>query len=172
MSVTSRRAELLSAAFWAMLGSAILIASWRMERLTQQGINVWSAPGLLPGVVGLLMVLFAIALALQARRGGAADADAEAAAAEGTAASSTGLRQSALAALLCLAFAGVSLGHGLPFQVEAAIFIVLFTAVFRWAEWRAGGRRARGLAQAAAVAVVAATAIGWFFESVFLVRLP
>ena len=164
-----RRAELLSAAFWVALGSAILIASWRMDRLTHQGITVWSAPGLLPGAVGLLMVLFAFVLALQAWRGSPAGS---AAAAAERPASSNGLRQSALAALLCLIFAGASLGHGLPFQVEAAIFIVLFTAAFRWAEWQASGRTARGLAEAAAVAMVTATAIGWLFESVFLVRLP
>ncbi|MBL8287249.1 MAG: tripartite tricarboxylate transporter TctB family protein [Rubrivivax sp.] len=166
----SRRGELLGAAFWAGLGTAIAIASWRMDRLGHQGISPWSAPGLTPGIVGALMVVFALALAWQARglprQGEPADAAAAAADARAT------WRRSAGATLLCVLFAGISLGHGLPFQVEAAAFILAFTAVFRWRQWKAEGRVARRLAQTLAVAAAAALAIGWLFESVFLVRLP
>ncbi len=64
----SRRTELLAAALWGSAGLVILVASWRMDRLTDRGINPWSAPGLTPGVVGALMVLLALVLAVKARR--------------------------------------------------------------------------------------------------------
>ena len=167
----SPRGEWLGVAFWAGLGTSVFVAGWRMDRLSHQGIAPWSAPGLLPAVVGALMVAFALVLAQQAwRRGPREDesgADSGAAAAD---ASSWG--SSALAALVCVLFAGASLGRGWPFQLEAALFILGFTALFSWRAWRTEGRTARRLAQTAAIAVVAAAAISWLFESLFLVRLP
>jgi putative tricarboxylic transport membrane protein len=161
----SRRTELLAAALWGGAGTAILIASWRMDRLTDRGINPWSAPGLTPGVVGALMALLALVLAVRALQG---RSDAQRAGAAEAASWPSAL----LALVLCLVFAGLGLGRGLPFAAEAALFIFVFTAAFSWKAWRARKRLLRGTAQAAAVAVVAAVGIAWLFESVFLVRLP
>jgi putative tricarboxylic transport membrane protein len=162
----SRRDEWLGAAAWAALGTAIVTGSWRMDRLGHQGINPWSAPGLTPGVVGALMILFACALALQARSRSVPEDEPVSPPAAGT------LWRTVLATVLCLTFAGVALGHGWPFPVEAAAFIFAFTSVFRWDEWRRAGRQGRGLLQTLLIAVVAAGLISWLFESVFLVRLP
>jgi putative tricarboxylic transport membrane protein len=162
----SRRGEFVDAAVWAALGSAILVASWRMDRLGHLSINPWSAPGLTPGVVGALMILLALALAVHARRATAADATAQPSLPPGSA------RRTLMAAALCVTFAGVTLGRGLPFVVEGAVFIFVFTTVFSWRSWREGQRVARGAMQALIVAVLASTVIAWLFESVFLVRLP
>ena len=35
----TRRDEWLSAACWALLGALIVVASWRMDRLDDRGIN-------------------------------------------------------------------------------------------------------------------------------------
>ena len=161
----SRRGELVDAAIWAVLGSGILIASWRMDRLESLSINPWSAPGLTPGVVGALMLLLALALALQARRAAAAD-PAEPAPPAGS------VRRTFTAATLCVLFAGLTLGRGLPFVVEGAVFVFVFTAIFSWTAWREERRVARGIVQALVVAVLACVSIAWLFESVFLVRLP
>lgn len=169
----SPRGEWLGVAFWAGLGTTIFVAGWRMDRLSHQGIAPWSAPGLLPAVVGALMVVFALVLAAQAWQAAEAQQDSPAEGDETPApAEADSWRGSALATVLCVLFAGASLGRGWPFQVEAAGFILVFTTLFRWREWRAEGRVARGLAQTAVIAVAAAMAISWLFESVFLVRLP
>ena len=167
----SRRSETLNAAAWALAGAAILAASWRMDRLESRGINPLTIPALLPGVVGALMIVLALLLALQA-----AGAKAEPTATHGVSAGGAGdagaLRPTLAALALCVLFAGVTLGSGLPFIVEGAVFIALFNIVFGWPVWRAEGRIARGVGQALLVAVAASTAISWLFESVFLVRLP
>src|SRR5688572_30379793 len=62
------RADLLSAALWGAFGTLVVVASWRLPRLEQMGINPWSAPGLTPGLIGLAIVLAATALALRAWR--------------------------------------------------------------------------------------------------------
>ncbi len=168
----SRREELQNAGVFALVGTAILVASWRMDRLADRGIEPWSVPGLTPGVVGLLMVVLSLVLALRSRAGGG-DSDAEAQAEASAEAPSPGSwRRTALALLLCVLFAGVTLGHGLPFVAEGAAFIFVFTTVFSWPDWRAAQRVGRGLLQTLIVAVLAAGAISWLFESVFLVRLP
>ncbi|MGL6108886.1 MAG: tripartite tricarboxylate transporter TctB family protein [Rubrivivax sp.] len=162
----SRRDEYLNAGVWAALGMVILVASWRMDRLATMNIDPWSVPGLTPGVVGVLMIVLALALALQARRAGKDQGLEEADPADG------GTLRTLGAMVLCVLFAGITLGRGLPFAVEGAVFIVAFTAVFSWRTWRDENRIARGLAQTIAVAVIAAALISWLFESVFLVRLP
>ena len=162
----SRRGELISAAAWAVLGTVVAVASWRMDRLDDRGINPWSAPGLTPGVIGALMIVLALALALQSGRADSDSVPDDAAPAAGSP------RRALLATALCVGFAGLALGHGLPFVVESAVFIFVFTTLFSLADWRARGRLRRGLLQALAIAVAASAFMAWLFESVFLVRLP
>ncbi len=90
----------------------------------------------------------------------------------GAAPSAGSARRSFAAVLMCVLFAGLSLGHGLPFVIEGSLFVFAFTAAFSWSTWRAQQRIARGLAQTLVVAVIACGFISWLFESVFLVRLP
>jgi hypothetical protein len=163
------RDDYLSAACWAAFGAVVVVAAWRMDRLENLGINPWSVPGLTPGLLGALIVMLAAALAWQARRqvadgvAGETDVDAEGGQSWG---------RTLLAGLLCVIFAGVSLGHGLPFMVEGAAFIFLFVSVFSWSRWRQDGRTGRGLLLTLLIAVIASALISWLFESVFLVRLP
>jgi len=168
----SRRGEVGTALVWLVLGAAIVVMSWRMDRLRHLDVNPWSVPGLTPGAIGVLMMAFALALGWRALRpsvaGGAPDEGAPAVAtpAPGEA------RRTIVAGALCVLFAGVSLGRGLPFVVEGAVFVFAFTSIFSWRVWRDEGRVGRGLAQTLVVSVVAAVVISWLFESVFLVRLP
>jgi hypothetical protein len=167
------RSDRLSAALWAAFGVVVVIASWRLDRLENLHINVWSAPGLTPGTVGLLMILLAGALALQGREGkspGDEDAGDSLGARDGDDAGN--VYRTLLSGVMCVLFAGVSLGHGLPFVVEAAVFIFLFITVFSWSHWRAEGRIGRSLLTTLVIALAASGLISWLFESVFLVRLP
>jgi hypothetical protein len=169
--LTPQRADLLSAAVWGAFGTVVIVASWRLPRLEQMGINPWSVPGLTPGLIGVAIVLLAAALALRSlRRAPSGHVEPDAAASERPAAAS--LRRSALAALLCCAFAGIGLGRGLPFVLEAALFVFVFVCVFSWRAWRAERRWVRGIVGALLVAVLSASFIAWLFSAVFLVRLP
>ena len=76
------------------------------------------------------------------------------------------------AAIPCVLFGLLGPATGLPFAVDAAIYVALFIALFSWPRWRAEGRIARRLLTTLAIAVISAVVIAWLFESVFLVRLP
>jgi hypothetical protein len=164
----SARADLYGGLFWIALGAAIAAGSWNMDRLERLGVSFYTAPGLVPGILGLLMILCGAGLAVRALREGALGSvqrppvllDAET------------LKRAGITLLLALGFAGGLVGHGLPFPVAAAIYLFLQIAVLQYPERKAKGEVARGLALAAAVAVGAALVISLLFQEVFLVRLP
>ena len=144
---------------WAALGLLIAAESWRMDRLEAQQINPWTVPGLVPGLLGLVMTGFGLVLAL--RRGAEAPTDGDGA--EGW--------RIALALALCLGFGAGLVGH-VPFWLGAALFVFLAILLFEWHDRRREGTLARGVLQAALVAFGSSAAISFLFQEVFLVRLP
>jgi hypothetical protein len=106
------RADLRGAFAWIALGAVIVFESWRMDRMTQQGAELFTAPGLWPGVIGLMIALLGGILAwrsVERAHGagwGAAEDDDTAYAPRS---------QFALAAAMFFAYAVLLVGHGLPF---------------------------------------------------------
>lgn len=135
----------------------MLVASWRMDRLESLNINPWSAPGLMPGVLGALMLVFGLALALRPQRAVQLEARGS-------------WRRTALALALCVLFAAGLLGRGLPFSLTAAAFMFVAIVTFRVMDGEP--MRLRLAASSAAIAIVGALAIGYVFQDLFLVRLP
>ena len=142
---------------WAVFGATVLVAAWRMDRLASLSINPWSAPGLMPGVLGALMMVFGAALAL---RRSPADPPATGA-----------WRRTLTALILCAVFAGGLLGRGLPFWLTSAAFLFVAILVFRLIDEPAAPRGRIALSSAA-IAAVAALVITFVFQDLFLVRLP
>lgn len=165
------RTDLRAGFFWIALGALVVFVSWQMDRFEQQG-PPHSAPGLWPGIVGLLIAAMGGALAwrsvLRARDTGwrAADDD------------DTQLvprSQFLLAGAMFLAYALLLVGHGLPFWLGTGFFVTLFVYVFRRADRLARGTAGSSRADALlAVACGASTAlvVTLAFEQLFYVRLP
>ncbi len=176
------RRDRLDAAVWAAFGVVVLVAAWRVDRLENLGINPWSIPGLLPGMVGAFMILLAAVLALRAPPAAGpdaaptADGDDDDDDDDGTVTANAevagGMLRAVAAAIPCVLFATLGPATGLPFAVDAALFVAAFIALFSWPRWRAEGRIPRRLLRTLVIAVVSAGLIAWLFESVFLVRLP
>jgi len=155
--------ELLFGLGWAAFGAAVLAASWRMDRLEGLNVNPWSVPGLLPGVLGALMLLFGGGLALRALSAGRVAAPESGAPA-----------RTWLALLLCFGYAAGLLGRGLPFWLTSAAFLFAALCAFRWLDRDAGAPRSlpRLALSSAAIALAASGAIGLLFQEVFLLTLP
>ena len=49
----SPRSDLISGGVWVVIGIAITIGSWSMDRLANQGVPGFAAPGLVPGILGV-----------------------------------------------------------------------------------------------------------------------
>lgn len=163
--MTARRqtADLAFGLFWTALGVAIAFESWRMPRLEEQHINPYTIPGLVPGMLGVVLTVFGAVLAARGFRG---------AGPRGEAAAGAAPWRVGLALVLCLGFGLVVVGHGPPFWLAAMLFLFLAVFLFELPERRAAGTVARGAVRAALVAGIAAPLITLVFQEVFLVRLP
>ena len=155
---------------WVVLGVAIAVGGWRMDRLERMNIEPWSAPGLMPGVLGVLIVLFGALLAWRARHPQPTGDGAPPTPDDGAGPGNLGRAVSVLA--LAVGWTLVALGRGLPFLATSSVLVAAWIALLRWDEWRASGTVVRGLGTAITIAVLACTAIALLFEDVFLVRLP
>lgn len=166
--VPGQRADLVSGGIWAVLGVAIIVGSWSMDRLESQGVPWFTAPGLVPGVLGVFITIAALGIVLRALRrerlgsGDAADPIAD----------DNFRGRAALTFVLCIGFAAGLVGRGMPFWAAAAIYLFLHIFLLQFPERKARGDVVRGVVVAAAIAIGASAAISTIFQEVFLVRLP
>ena len=166
------RTDLRGAFVWIAVGAIIVFESWRMDRLAQQGAELFTAPGLWPGVIGLMLALLGGILAwrslTRARVAGwhAAEEDDTVYAPKS---------QFVLAAAMFFAYALLLVGHGLPFWLGTALFVTVYVFVFRRADRLSGGRTGttRGdLTLALTCGIATAVVVSLVFEKLFFVRLP
>lgn len=166
----SPRADLHDAIGWIVLGIAVVIASWRMDRLANQHINPLTVPGLVPGLLGLSMVLVGAILGLRSHaRGAFRDAIALPGALR-----RLQRKRVVLAALLCCGYSVILIGRGLPFWIASSIYITVSILVFD----RIGADPVRhriglpAIGRALLIGVLSSITVWQVFERLFLVRLP
>lgn len=158
------RADLVFSIVLVALGVATVVESVRMPTLAHLGVHPMSAPGLTPGVVGVVIAALGLVLLLRsalalARGGGAAG--------EAGAFDRVTWARLALALALCLGYALGLVGR-VPFLWATVLFVFVFVVAFGWR----GADRRRLVVAAAALALAAGFAVTLLFERVFLVRLP
>lgn len=161
----SPRADLFGAVVWLVFGCAIVYGSWTMDRLTHLSINPYTAPGLVPGILGGALIVMAVLLLGRSWRRLRREAP-------HTRASQTGVGGLAVAIILCLVYGAGLIGRGLPFWLATALFVFAFITYFEYPERRRAGTVRRGLVRALVVGVLTAAAVTYVFEDLFLVRLP
>jgi hypothetical protein len=162
----SPRSDLASGSAWMAIGVAITVGSWNMDRLANQGVPGFAAPGLVPGILGVLITLTALAIVLRSLQRGALRPEGRGEPGRAT------MGRTALTLVLCLGFAVGLVGHGLPFWVAASTYLFLHILLLQLPERRAAGQVGRGVLVAAAVALGAGVTIAMMFQYAFLVRLP
>ena len=115
----SPRSDLADAGFWIALGVAVLIGSITMDRLERQGVNPYTVPGLLPGLLGIAMIALGGVLALRSLRRGALHVQAS----PPDALDRERWRRIWVVTGLCLGYGVVLVGHGLPFWLASTIYV-------------------------------------------------
>jgi putative tricarboxylic transport membrane protein len=148
------RGDLVQGAVWALGGGVIVYASWTMDRLERHGAALHTAPGLVPGLLGLVLLALGVVLAVRASRRGIQ--------AERSVAFAWG--NTPLVLVLCLSYAIGLVGRA-PFWLATFLFVTAFIAIFEYPVRR---RMALAPVYGAATSIVVTV----LFESVFLVRLP
>lgn len=162
----SPRADLVSALVWMLIGGAIAIASWRMDRLEHLHINKYEIPGLVPGLLGAAVFLLGGVLAARSLRAGALRKAHPFALQPGT-----GRLLVVLGAMLLYPL--VLVGHGLPFWAVTGVFVAAFIFFFDRGRQTALGRgTARQLLLAGVCGAATSAVVTIVFQDVFYVRLP
>jgi hypothetical protein len=160
----SPRADLLGGLFWLVIGAAIAAGAWRMDRLESQGATLYTAPGLVPGLLGASIAFLGVLLALRSIARGALLA--------GVKTEMVFSRRLWLSGGLMLAYAAVLVGHGVPFWLATWLFVSGYVAIFEWPMRGERGQRARGLAMALLYGAGTALLVSYVFQEIFYVRLP
>lgn len=156
--------------FWtglvlAAVGLAFAIGSWQMPRLEERGINPLTAPGIVPGVLGV--ALFVLGLILALRRYDPARGRIGLRAIIGT---GSGRRSLGVALALNVVFALVLVGRA-PFWLATLLYLGVFMGLFGLAGASPGAGRKR-IALILVVSTAITAGIVYLFETLFLVRLP
>lgn len=167
----SARADFLSALVWMAFALAVVIASWRMDRLESQGATFYTAPGLVPGLLGAAIFLLGLLLAVRAVR---SDGHRQVAAswAISPAAREQMVRVGCFL-VLGLAYAAGLVGRsGIPFWLATFLFVFLFILLFDWRLRRDRGETGKGILLAAVYGAGTSFLVTYVFQEIFLVRLP
>ena len=161
--------DLREALGWLVFGAAVLIGSIRMDRLEAQHINPYTVPGLLPGLLGLVMILLGSLLALRSWGRGARLSGGPRLAVDWPS-----LRRLGVVLALILVYTVVLLGRGLPFWIGSALYVTASIVLLQAPQRALAGRTLhwRDIAFAAAVGIGSGVVITYVFQELFLVRLP
>jgi hypothetical protein len=155
---------------WVVFGVAVLVASLTMDRLESQHINPYTVPGLLPGVLGMAMILLGTVLAVRSWRRGAFELPREAF----TAHQREVRKRVWVVIALCAVYSVGLIGQGLVFWLGSAIFITGAILVLQRMDHDPAKRRLtpKVWVQAVVIGVLASVITQLVFQDIFLVRLP
>lgn len=163
------RADLITSIVWLAIGLGAAVESWRMPRLQNLGVSIYSAPGLVPFLLGIVIALLGLILLVRSlRAGGLAGVRSDTLE---PAAARHGPRRFVMTAGLTLGYALILVGR-MPFWAATAIFVAAFVLAFEWQAGRGGRLFARRTAAAAGFALAVGVSVSVLFEEIFLVRLP
>ena len=163
------KADLITGLVLVALGAATAVESYRMPRLEERSIDPWTAPGIVPGMLGIIILIIGIALAMRSGAAGALTAKAQPDVDAGEVRAAR--FRLALCLVLCLVYAIVLVGHT-PFWLATGAFVFVFVAAFEWRPGDDSRARAIKIAIAATIAIATAVVVPFVFETLFLVHLP
>jgi hypothetical protein len=154
-----RRQDFYTGLILSAVSLGVIAQSWRMPR-TLQGWPAYAGPGVVPGMLGLGLLVMAIALTVRSVRGSGRSLEITQRDAwaylNDTGTKRLGLMLG-LSVLYCLL-----LGHGFPYWMTTGAYLLLVMIVFRAGPWW----------QILCIAAAATGVITFTFGRIFAVPLP
>ena len=162
------KADFVTSILVMLLGLGAFVTALRMPRFEHLNVDPYTVPGIVPAILGILLLVLGVVLFLRSLKHGGWRIAPQGVA---TALLSATSGRVVLVLGLTLGYAVVLVGR-MPYWVATAIFVFLFIAAFEWPN--SANRRARviSVASAALMAVIVAAVVTMVFQLLFLVRLP
>jgi hypothetical protein len=164
------RADLITSIVLMAVGLGAAIQSWHMPRLQHLGVSIYSAPGVVPFLLGIVITGLGLILLVRSVRAGGLALLRPARLRELPFAAD-GAWRFVLTAALTLGYATLLVGR-LPFWAATAIFVTAFVFVFEWKAGIGAPQLARRAVAVVAFGLIVGVSVSVLFEDVFLVRLP
>jgi len=158
------RSDIRGGVGWVAFGLVILVEALRMDRFTSMGATVYTMPGFVPGMIGVVIMALGLILALRSwRRLKTLSSPAE----FGDLAQPVINGRIGFTILLTLVYAGGLIGR-IPFWLATAVFVGAFTWLFAPPEQSVQRR----LTHCVLAGVLTSAVVSVVFQEIFLVRLP
>jgi hypothetical protein len=176
MTDTTQTYDRIGGLIWVVFGAAIVYGSWTMDRLESLKIPLSTAPGVPTGLLGICFIILGLVMLL--RRMAPELVSYAEAAPTGEATPAPELEEefawnrALFSGALCLLYAGLLLGRGLPYWLLTCSFLFLHMVLLDETGRVPARPTKRRLITAAIVAPIVTVVVMLVFEKVFLVRLP
>jgi drug/metabolite transporter (DMT)-like permease len=164
------RSDFWQGAGWVVFGAAVLVLSVTMDRLESQNINPYTIPGLLPGLLGIAMMLVGGIVAVRSWRRGAFEHPRT----PFTEHQREVRKRVWSVVAMVTVYSVVLVGHGLPFWLASAIFVTGSILILQRMSRDPEEKRLtpRVWVKALVIGVLASVITQVVFQDLFLVRLP
>jgi hypothetical protein len=149
---------------------SVVVSSYTMPRLERRGIDPFSAPGVVPGMIGMILLCLSLILFVRSVRAGGyrlfgAGRD------SGGAENPGAVQRVLLTLLISLGYAVGLLGR-IDYTAATLLYIFGFIVLFEYRRGVSPLRQKKMLGRALLLAVIAAIATTLVFRKLFLVDLP
>ena len=164
------KADFITSIILIAFGIGVLVLSIQMPRFEEQGVNRFSVPGIVPGVLGVIVALLGVVLFVRSivRKGYRLGISGPAAkrffSAEMT-------RRFALTILISVGYA-IGLVGWVPYSIATIVYVTAFVIVFEYKWKQAFGTQWKTVLMAVIIGVLAGVVVSAVFRFVFLVDLP
>lgn len=164
------RADFITGVVLLVFSITVVVLSIQMPRLEHRGINPYTVPGIVPGLLGIAMIIMSVALVVRSMRFGGHHVGVN------LEKSVAVIRipevwRAVLTAGFCLFYALALVGR-VWYPAATFIFVLLFIMLFEYRRDRALRVQWRTVLFATVEALITAAVVSSVFRYLFLVRLP
>ncbi|MDD3981934.1 MAG: tripartite tricarboxylate transporter TctB family protein [Spirochaetia bacterium] len=163
------KADFVTSVIFIAMGIAILVLSIQMPTMADRNQSVYSAPGVVPGFIGIMITVLSFAMLIRSLKKKAIAEFREGAIPKGSLSQET-TKRIIVTIVMCLLYAFL-LGK-IWFGIPTFAFIFAFILVFEYDLKKPISAQTKKLLVAALIAVITTAAVMVVFQKLFLVNLP
>ncbi|HSB04641.1 MAG TPA: tripartite tricarboxylate transporter TctB family protein [Thermodesulfobacteriota bacterium] len=164
------KADFVTAIGLTLFGSAVLVRSLQMPRFENLGVNPYSVPGIVPGLLGLILMILGLVLLVRSiRQRGYRFGLNSMVVKEYFSEDST--RRFLISFFLCVVY-GVFVLRRLAYPLATGLFVFSFIFIFEFRRQESLASQTRTLLTALLEAILVSGGVTLVFRYLFLVDLP